>query len=163
MKQRIRENAEPEKGISNEEIENYYESNKDKYTNVRLYEISFPDSNLGDEIIEKAKGEKELQNIANSYPDLAININDIAYNRSMDQHFKTREVGTVSEVIQKPDGTFSVLKIVEIKDIPFNASKKPIKHILEAQQKARMFDDYAQKTAEENNMTIEIVEQDGKQ
>ncbi len=81
----------------------------------------------------------------------------------MAKHFKTREVGTVSEVIQKPDGTFSVLKIVEIRDIPFNRSTNSIKHILRAQRKARLFDGYAQMVAEDNNMTIEIIEQDSKQ
>ncbi len=156
-KESILENAEPTKEVSFEEIQNYYEKNKDKYMHVRINEISFPDSNLGNEIIEKAKGGEDLQNIANSYPDLVITVNDIGYNRSMVKHFKTREVGTVSEVIQKPDGTFSVLKIVEVKDIPLNASKKPIRHILEARRKSIMFESYSRKIANENNMTIEII------
>jgi len=162
-KESILENAGPTKEISDEEIQNYYEMNKDRYTHIRIHEISFPDSNLGNEIIEKAKGEEDLQNIANSYPDMVMNVNDIGYNRGMIPQFKTREVGAVSEVIQKPDGTFSVLKIVEVKDIPLRASKNSIKHILKAKRKARMFDNYAQKAADENNMTIEIIEQDSKQ
>jgi len=157
IKQSLLENAEPTKKVSHEEIKDYYEKNKDKYSHVRVYEISFPDSNLGNEIIEKAKGGEDLQNIANSYPDMVINVNDIGYNRSMLQHFKTREVGVVSEVIQKPDGTFSVLKIVEVKDIPFNSSKQAIMHILKAKKKSRMFNNYSQKIANENNMTIEII------
>jgi len=157
IKQSLLENAEPTKKASHEEIKDYYEKNKDKYSHVRVYEISFPDSNLGNEILEKAKGGEDLQNIANSYPDMVINVNDIGYNRSMLQHFKTREVGVVSEVIQKPDGTFSVLKIVEVKDIPFNSSKQAIMHILKAKKKSRMFNNYSQKIANENNMTIEII------
>lgn len=156
-KQSLLENAEPTKEVSLEEIKDYYEKNKDKYSHVRIYEISFPDSNLGNEIREKAKGEEDLQNIANSYPDMVINVNDIGYNRSMLQHFKTREVGVVSEVIQKPDGTFSVLKIAEVKDIPLNSSKQAIRHILEAKKKRKMFENYSQKIANENNMTIEII------
>ena len=163
MKQRILENTEPEKGVSNEEIKSYYESNKDKYIHVRIHEISFPDSDVGNEIRDKAQGEEDLQTIANGYPDLEITVNDLGYNRNIAQNFKTREVGSVSEVIQKPDGTFSVLKIVEIKDIPFNVSKKSIKHLLEAKRKAREYNDYARKVAEENNMTIEIIEQEPEQ
>jgi hypothetical protein len=162
-KQNILENAAPTKTVSDEEIKNFYENNKDKYSHVRIHEISFPDSRLGSEIQEKAKNGEELQTIANSHPDLEITVNDIGYNRAMAQHFKTREVGMVSEVIQKPDGTFSVLKIVEIKDIPFNISKKSIKFILEAFRKTHMYDSYARKVAEENNMTIEIIQQDSEQ
>jgi hypothetical protein len=162
-KQNILENAAPTKTVSDEEIKNFYENNKDKYSHVRIHEISFPDSRLGSEIQEKAKNGEELQTIANSHPDLEITVNDIGYNRAMAQHFKTREVGMVSEVIQKPDGTFSVLKIVEIKDIPLNVSRKSIRSILEAIRKTRMYDSYARKVAEENNMTIEIIQQDSEQ
>ncbi len=162
-KQNILENAAPTKTVSDEEIKNFYENNKDKYSHVRIHEISFPDSRLGSEIQEKAKNGEELQTIANSHPDLEITVNDIGYNREMAQHFKTREVGMVSEVIQKPDGTFSVLKIVEIKDIPLNISRKSIRSILEAIRKTRMYDSYARKVAEENNMTIEIIQQDSEQ
>jgi hypothetical protein len=162
-KQNILENAAPTNPVSDEEIKNYYESNKDIYTHVGIHEISFPDSNLGSEIKDKAKSGEELQAIANSYPDLKITVSDIGYNRDMVRHFTTREVGSVSEVIQKPDGTFSVLKIVVIKDVPLNTAKGSIKHLLKAKQKAQMFDSYAQKAAEENNMTIEIIEQDRRQ
>jgi len=163
MKSRILENAEPTKEVSYEDITNYYESNIDKYTYVRIHEISFPDSSLGSEIKDKAKSGEELQNIANSYPDLEITVSDIGYNRNMVQHFKTREVGSVSEIIQKPDGAFSVLKIVEVRDIPLKTTRGAIKHILDAKRNWQMIDSYAQKVAEENNMTIEIIEQDSKQ
>jgi len=159
----ILENAEPTKEISYEDIKNYYESNKDIYTHVRIHEISFLDSNLGNEIKDKAKSGEELQAIANSYPDLEITVNDIGYNRDMARHFTTREVGSVTEVIQKPDGAFSVLKIVEIREIPLKTARGAIKHALDAKRKWQIIDSYAQKAAEENNMTIEIIEQDRKQ
>ncbi len=158
-KQRILENADPTKEISDEEINQYYELNKKKYSVVRIHEISFPDSKLGNDIKEKAETGEDLSNIANSYPDLEISVNDIGYSREMPQHFKTIEAGAVSEVIQKPNGTFSILKIIEVKDMPLRNSKESIKHILKAKRKASMIDEYAQKAAEENNITIEIIEQ----
>ncbi len=130
---------------------------------MRIHEISFPDSSLGSEIKDKAKSGEELQNIANSYPDIVITVNDIGFNRFMSKHFKTMEVGTVSEVIQKPDGTFSVLKIVEIKDIPLYKSKSSIRHILKAKRKAGLYERYAKKVADKNNITIEIIEQNSEQ
>jgi hypothetical protein len=163
LKQSILENAEPTKEVSSEDIKNYYESNKDKYKLVIIQEISFPESNLGSEIKDKFKSGEELQAIANSYPDIPITVNDIGYNRAMEQHFTAIEAGSVSEVIKKPDGKYSVLKIVEIKEIPSKTVTHSIKHILKAERKAQLYNSYAQQIAEENNMTIEIIEQDSEQ
>lgn len=162
-KQRILENAEPIKEISSEDIKNYYESNKDKYKHVIIDEISFPDKALGSEIKDKIKSGEKLQDIVNSYPDIPIIVSGIAYKREMEQHFTAIEVGSVSDVIKKPDGRYSVLKIEEIKEIPLSVVTRSIKNILTAQRKSQMFNSYAQKVAEENNMTIEIIEQDSGQ
>ncbi len=162
-KQSILENAEPTKEVSSEEIKNYYESNKDKYRYVIIHEISFPDSNLGNEIKDKVKSGEELQAIANSYPDMRITVNDIDYDRAMAQHFTTIEVGSVSEVMKKPNGKYSVLKIVELKEIPLSSVSRSIKYILKAKRKTQIFNSYAQKVAEENNMAIERIEQDSNQ
>ena len=162
-KQSILENAEPTKEISSEDIKNYYESNKDKYTHLRILEMSFPDSNLGNEIKDKVKSGEELQAIANSYPDMQITVNDIGYDRAMAQHFTTIEVGSVSEVMKKPDGKYSVLKIAELKEIPLSSVTRSIRYILEAKRKTQIFNSYAQKVAEENNMAIVRIEQDSNQ
>lgn len=161
-KQNILENADPTKEISDEAIMNYYELNKEKYSFIRIHEISFPDSKLGNDILDKVNSGEELSNIANSYPDLEISVNDIGFSREMSQHFKTIEVGAVSEVIQKPNGTFSIVKIIEVKEIPLRKNKQSIKHILKAMRKKDIIDDYALKAAEENNITIEIIEQENK-
>ena len=152
----------PSNEVSAEDVKNYYESNKDKYSHVRIHEISFPDTQTGNKIKEKAENGEEFQNIANSYPDIEVSVNDIGYNRELARHFKNMEIGTVSEVIGKPDGTFSVLKIVKVKEIPFNKTKSSIKYTLEARQKTLMYERYAQKAKTENNIEVEIIEQNNR-
>lgn len=152
------ENMPPAKQISEEDIEKHYEINKDKYMYLRIHEISAPDVNVGLEIKKRAEAGEELEDIANSYTDIAVTVTDIGYNRQMAQEFENKELGSISEVIQKPNGTFSVLKVVDVKDVPLQNSRKSIKHILEAKRKAEMFDNYAKRLANENNITIEIVE-----
>ncbi|GJM16966.1 MAG: hypothetical protein DHS20C13_22930 [Thermodesulfobacteriota bacterium] len=151
----LREDMPPAKEITDEDIQKYYDNNKDKYMHVRIHEISMPDVNLGIEIKKKAEGGEDLQEIANSYPEDAITVTDIGYNRQLAQEFANKEVGSISEVIQKPNGTFSVLKIVEIKEMPLKVNKKSIRHILESQRIGEMFDNYARRLANENNMEIE--------
>lgn len=157
-KESMMENMEPTKGISDEEIQKHYEENKEKYSHVRIHEITVPDVNLGLEVKEKAEAGEDLQAIAAGYPDVAITVADIGYNRELARKFEKREVGSISEVMQKPNGTFSVLKIVEIKEIPLKASKNSIKHSLESKRLGEMFEINAYRLAEENNMTIEIID-----
>jgi|GEM_PF-1682596 len=157
-KEKMLENTGPKKEISEEEIEKYYELNRDKYAHVRIYEISFPDVNMGEEIKEKVSQGEDLQEIAVSYKDIPVNVADLGYNRQLAQKFQDKEVGAVSEVIQKENGTFSVMKIVEIKEIPLSASRNSIRHILESRRKGEMFENNANILAEENGITIEILE-----
>lgn len=156
-KESMMENMEPTKEISDEDIQRHYEANKDKYSHVRIHEISVPDVNLGLEVKEKAEAGEDLQAIANGYPDIEITVTDIGYNRELTQKFEKKEVGSISEVIQKPNGTFSVLKIVEIKEIPLKASKNSIKHGLESRRLGEIFEINARRLAEEQNMTIEKI------
>lgn len=158
-KQSMIENMEPSKPISDEEIQEYYERNKSSYVQAKIQEITVPDVNLGLEVKEKAEAGEDLQEIANSYPDVAITVTDIGYNRALAQKFEKKEAGSVSEVMQKPNGTFSVLKIVEIKDIPLKASKNSIRHGLESQKLGKMFDIQARRLAEKNNIKIERLDQ----
>lgn len=158
VKSNILENAEPTKKISDEEIQEYYELNKHKYTYYKVREITFPDLALGEEIKEKAKNEDNLNDIANSYPDLTISVMDVDFNRSMLSRFENTQVGSVSEVIQKPSGTYGILKIVETKERPLSASKRSIRHILESIRKAELFENYSDRAAEEYNIKVEIID-----
>jgi len=159
-KENILENMGPTKDISEEEIESYYELNKDKYSNSRIYEITFPDAYIGEEIRKRAKDGEELHAIAESYPDVTVNVVDLGYNRQLAvTEFKNNEAGAVSEVVQKPNGTFRVLKIVEVKEIPLSASRNSIMNALESIHKGEMFKNYASKLADEYNIEVEVERQ----
>lgn len=157
-KSEVMENREPTKKVSDEQIERYYELNKNKYVYPRVLEISFPDVNMGNEIKERAEKGEDLQDIASSNPDVAMTVTNLGFNKRMAKNFDSIEVDQVSDVIQKPNGTFSVLKIVEVKDIPLSVSKKSIRNILEAKEKGKMFGQYADELAKENNITVEIIQ-----
>jgi hypothetical protein len=151
------ENAEPTKSISEEEIQDHYDRNKDRYTNFRIHEISFSDASVGQEIKEKAESGMDLIEIADSYPDIGISVIDIGYNREMGLKFSNKEVGSISDVIQKPDGTFSVLKIIEMKEVPLKVSKNSIRHILGSRRQAQLLHINVIKMAEDNDIKVEYV------
>ncbi len=157
MKSDILQNMEPYKEISDEDIKQYYEDNKMKYTNVKIQEINFSDKGMADEI-EKMAGEGgDLRDIADNYQDSDVKFKDIGYNRQLTTYFDKIEVGSVTGVIEKKDGTYSILKIVDVRETPLNQVKNPVKENLEALRKRRAYNDYVKKIAEENNFKVEII------
>ncbi len=99
----------------------------------------------------------DLIDIVNSYPDKDITLIDVGYNREMAQNFNNKEVGSITDVIRKPDGTYSIMKIVDIREIPLKTSKNSIKHILQSRKEAQFIHDYTMKLAQENDIEVEIV------
>lgn len=147
--------------VTDKDIEKYYDRVKSKYSDYHIVEINFTDQNLGPEILKTAGEGKELKDIADSFPEQEQNVTfvDLGDKRELVKYFKAREVGSLSEVVQKPDGTFSIYKIVGERQTPLSNVKFSIKHNLEARRGAVAIDSKAREIAEQNNMKIEIIEQ----
>lgn len=160
LKMDILENLPPTKEVSDEEIKSYYDNNPDRYTFVRMHEVGFVDKNLGDEILEKMKSGEDLTEIVNAYLESGANVvgRDLGYNREMVKEFDAVELGSVTDVITKPDGSLSVIKIVEIKPIPLHQTERPIRRILEAKRKGYANDNYANQIIQESGIEVEIIE-----
>lgn len=159
MKSDILEDLPAEKVVSDEEVQQYYDNNKAKYSFVRMYEIGFSDEGLGEEIAGKLEEGEDPSEIADSYSETGANVlgRDLGYSKEMLKHFRNIEVGAVTEVITKPNGTYSIIKIVEMKPIPLRQSERAIKRILEAKRKTTAYNAYADQIIEENNVEIDIV------
>ena len=155
----IMEKLPPMKEVTEQDIQEYYNRNKGKYSAYHLVEINFTDETLGPEILKQAGEGKELRDIANSLAGSDPNVvfNDLGTRREFIQHFKDRELGSLSEVIKKSDGTYSVLKIVEVNETPLANVRFSIRNNLEARREATSIENKAREIARENNMKIEIV------
>lgn len=161
IKDKITEGMPPEKELTEKDLLDYYNSTKDvNYTNLRVEEINFPDESLGEQIIKMAKEGKDFRAIAEDLSNAGPNITvkDLGYDRRLNTHFDVKEVGSLSGVIRKSDGTYSVLKILEVKVIPYDKVKSKIGFVVEASRKGAAYNQYAKKLAEENGFTVEIVE-----
>ena len=159
MKSDILDQLPPTKEVSDEEILSYYEANPKKYTFVRMQEVGFADKNLGDEISEKMKSGEDLTEIVNSYTESGANVvgRDLGFSREMVKLFDTIELGAVTDVITKPNGSYSVVKIVEIKPIPLTQSERAIRRILESKRKTSAYNEYADTIIEENGVEVEVI------
>ena len=155
----LMEDLPPMKAVTDEDITAYYDSNKEKYSAYHTVEINYSDENLGPKILELAGEGKELREIANSLAgeDPKIIFNDLGTRREFVQYFDDKEVGALSEIVKKPDGTYSILKIVEVKETPLANVRFSIRNNLEARRKAASIEKKSREIARENNMEIEIV------
>lgn len=163
VKRSILEDMPPSKQITNEDIDEYYKKSIDKYRYAHLQEINSPDKNLAEEIKQMAAEGKDLQDIANKYSESGteITVNDLGYNKALLTHFSDIEQGSITDIIEKRDGTFSILKILEVKERPLQNSKAAIKSSLEARRRAMAITNYANKVAEESGMNVEILDNPG--
>lgn len=159
LKSDILEELPAAKEVSDEEILQYYEDNQPKYSFVRMHELGFTDDGLGEDITKRLEAGEEASEIASSYSDSGVNVlnRDLGYSKEMLKYFNNIEVGAVTEVITKPDGSYSIVKIVEIKPIPLRQSERAIKRILEAKRKTNAYNAYADKIIQENGVEIEMV------
>ncbi|HVY55814.1 MAG TPA: hypothetical protein VHC46_08675, partial [Thermodesulfobacteriota bacterium] len=102
---------------------------------------------------------KDFNDIAKELPGggSEVKVNELGYDRKLNVFFDVKEVGAISNVVDKKNGTYSVLKIEEVKVIPFENVKNPIKFIVEARRKAAAYNAYARKVVEQKNYQVEIV------
>ncbi len=159
MKRNISTELPPTKGVSEEEIESYYKETILKYSNARLQGLCFSDKDLKDEIYKTAAEGTDFQDIANKYLDskAKVVVEDIGYDRELNKRFKKIEVGAMTDAIEKKDGTYCIIKIVSIQQMPIQSSKKAIKNILQAQRNSNELNNYARKLAKEKNMDIVLL------
>lgn len=161
IKNRVLDKMPPEKEITEKDILDYYNSVKDsKYTTYRIEEINFQDEKQGEQIIKMAKEGKSFEDIAKSLSNAEsqVTAQDLGFNKDMTIYFESREVGSISNVVSKKDGAFSVLKITEAKETPYNSVKNTIKYVIEARRKGAAYDQAAKEIAKENGFTVEIVD-----
>jgi hypothetical protein len=162
VKDKIMSGMPPEKEVTEQELLDYYNSAKDiNYTNLRVEEINFTDKELGDQILKMAQEGKDFNDIVKALPGAGseVKVNELGYDRKLNAFFEVKEVGAISNIVNKKDGTYSVLKIEELHVIPFDSAKNTIKFIVESLKKAAAYNQYAQKIAKDKNYNVEIVKQ----
>lgn len=146
--------------VSDKEIEDYYNQNKDKYNILSLKEITTDDKNLAEEIEKKALNGEDFDKIASDYSKSGKNVTvkDLRFNRRYNDVFSGKQAGSVSGVIQEGN-QFKILKLVEVKGIPLDKSTQAIKYSILAERRAGTRQEYIDKLKNENNIKVEIIEE----
>jgi hypothetical protein len=159
IKKEILVNLPKDQNVTDKEIENYYNKNKDKYTYLQMKQITVGDESLADEIHEKALEGEELEKIVSEYSNSGkkVHLEDVGFaDKRYNKLFDKKEVGSVSEVIQEGN-QFKILKITSVKEIPLSKANNPIKYTILARRRGHAVAEFAKKLKEENNVKVEIL------
>src|SRR3990172_12616 len=145
--------------ITEQEIEEYYKQNEDKFNIMNFELIVVEDQNLANEIHKRAVNGEDFKKIASDYSgsDANVRVQDLRFNRKYDERFKGKEVGSISEVIQEGK-KFIILKLTDVKQVPVTRSQQAAKYSIMASKRAKAIHDFAEKAKDENNIKVEILE-----
>jgi len=158
IKQDLDSQLPPEKDISDIEIETYYNNNLKKYTTLHVEQISFKNTDIKEEVLKLAKDNQSLSSLVNplNSKDNEIVFTDLGFSREYNKMFDKIEVGEISELENKGE-YIKLLKIVEIRKIPLDKTREPIKYNLQAIKKHNAVHDYIQNIAKENGYKVDIL------
>jgi hypothetical protein len=142
--------------VTEEDIQTYYNENINRYQNIRVQELSTDDQKLAGEIEKKAQKGEDLGKLGPelSTPVRNYMINANSFNETFGETIDKVEVGTV--IVSQEDDRYKILKIVDVRNIPFLKAKQSIFLALKAQKKQAAIKEYVEKIKQENNVRVEI-------
>ncbi|MGH7889317.1 MAG: hypothetical protein ACRENF_02050 [Thermodesulfobacteriota bacterium] len=143
---------------TDEEIEEQYKKNIDKYTFLSLTEISTGDKNTTEEIRKKLVDGANPNQIAADYTKSGAKVSpaNFGFMKKYNDIFEKKEAGQVSKVIEE-DGLFKVFVITNVRSIPLLKAKKSLQYNVMAKKRGKIIHDLIEKMKKENNITVEIV------
>lgn len=143
---------------SDEEIEEQYNKNIDKYTFLSLTEISTADKSTAEEIRKKLIDGVDANQIASEYVKSGIKVSpaNFGFVKKYNDLFEKKETGQVSKVVEEGD-QFKVFVITNVRSIPLLKAKKSLQYNVMAQKRGKIIHDMVEKMKTENNITVEIV------
>ena len=155
----IKANLPKEEVITEQEIEEYYNQNKDQYKLMSFKGIGVKDQNLANEIHKRALNGEDFEKIASDYSKsgATVRVRDLRFNKKYNERFSGKEIGSISEIIQE-GSNFIILKLTEVKEISLGGTSPAIKHTLIAKKRGEAVHNFAEKAKNENNIKVEILE-----
>ncbi len=148
----------PKEEVSDQEIEEYYKQKADKFKLMTFKEIVVEDQNIANEIHKRALKGEDFEKIASDYsePGTNVQVRDLRFNKKYNDRFIGKEIGSVSEIIQEGNN-FVILKLTEVKELPFSLTAPAIKNSIIATKRAQAVHNFAEKAKNENNIKVEIL------
>lgn len=154
-KQMINKISDPE--VTEEEMKEYYENNKSKYTHLTVKQLSVEDEDTAKEIRKKLLDGKTVDDITKEYQDgdTVVTVRENRLPTNLNNRFDKMETGAVSEVVKGKRG-YDVMVITQVQSIPFQKAKPAIRHNVIGTKRGEAMQREADKIKEELGIEVEI-------
>lgn len=150
--------------VSQEEIENYFEGKKSKFTKLDLELLIIEDRKIAEEMHKLAISGEDFKTLFDKYQQNGSNSNikfrKLFYNNRSYNLFNEIKVGSVSDIIIEGN-KFKILKIKNIRLDPISKVKSLIEFYILMKKRDDALANIANEFKEKNNIKIEILSEDG--
>jgi len=146
--------------ITDEEVKEYYDSNKSKYTYLDLIEIKTPTEESSTAIYNQllSNKNKPIEEIVDEYKakNIDITIIDLTNTRIYNNKFKKLKKGQITEPVEV-NRRYSIYKIESVRIMTLGSMKNIILANYKSSLKKKSLDEYVEKSIAENNIKIKKV------
>lgn len=143
------------KKVTDKQVEDYYNENKNKYTYLYIKKITTSDKKEADDIYRRASDGEDLEKIASDYGKTIANstVRDLGVGNRYPGYLQAMNEGKTVDIIDTKNG-YEIFKIVNTKQIPISRARPVIYYNLLKDRKS----DAINKLKEENQIVVKLSE-----
>jgi len=156
MKKELIDDAMENYKVSDEDINKYYEENKDKFTVIDADKLIIQDKSKADEVYSKLAGGEAIEDVITEYKTANSEIiQQKLYNdKRLVKEFDSLEVGQISKPIDQQNNAV-IYVITKLEIMPLDKLKKQITYTLMNKHKYEAITDFIEKAKTEDKITVE--------
>jgi len=146
--------------ISDEEVKEYYDRNKDSYTNVYVYELSTKDEELTNQLYKRVLAGEDMNKIAYEFEAEEkgkVILKEFYLPNQYKNYLEKLEPGELSNVI-KGRNYYLIYKIINVKVKPLKTVHSPITYRIIGEKKAKLIEQFAERIKDEQGIEVEILD-----
>jgi hypothetical protein len=141
--------------VTDKEVEDYYNENKNKYTYLYIKKITTSDKKEADEMYQRASGGEDLQKIASDFGKTTADstVRDLGIGNRYQGYLQAMNEGKTVGILETKNG-YEIFKIVNTKQIPISRARPVIYFNLLNDKKSEAIN----KLKEENQIVVKVSE-----
>lgn len=144
--------------ITQADIDEYVDQNRNKYRNLKLKKITAPDKNVAEEIQKRALEGQDFDKIASDYSNsnVEVTVTEIGPTNEYNDMFDEIAVGKLSGIRQYAD-RFQIFRIIEVSDKLSASQRRKITFELANRRKGETLTNAVEEIKKKDNIKVEIV------
>lgn len=144
--------------ITDEEINGYYEANKDRFTLAVTNSITVRNRKMASEVLQRIADGEDFTAVASEFPeDSSKPVRRRAgFTRAYNHHFNKMEVGELSRIIRE-GRSFKIFQITQVRVMSLRGVRNDIINSLLQNKKLSLVENYADELKKKDHINVELI------